>query len=168
MFLSNLASLMFRNGKIGITTLLKIFPSWIISRFKGVSNNVEVSGIYPEMYMYPDKLICRLFKNRCFSGDDLKKFFISYLKHMVRKNRIMPAENPHSPYFREFADYFNKLVETNGILDNSEQKAFAEICKDRLYMKYFSCQQECPKMACRNAKVYRLQDFARQRSRCLS
>ncbi len=137
MFLSNLASLMFRNGKIGITTLLKIFPSWIISRFKGVSNNVEVSGIYPEMYMYPDKLICRLFKNRCFSGDDLKKFFISYLKHMVRKNRIMPAENPHSPYFREFADYFNKLVETNGILDNSEQKAFAEICKDRLYMKYF-------------------------------
>ena len=49
----------------------------------------------------------------------------------------MPSGIPYSPYFREFADYFNKLTELNGSLDKSEQKAFVEICGDRLYMKYF-------------------------------
>ncbi len=136
-FFSGLTTMMFRNGKIGISTLLKISLSWVSAKFKGNSDNIEAAEIYPEIYIFPDKIICRLFRSRCFGFSDLKKIFVSCFKHIVKRNKIMPSEIPHSPYFREFFDYFDKLVKHNSGLTKSEQKAFAEICGDRLYMKYF-------------------------------
>lgn len=136
-FFDDLTARMFRNGKVGIPTLLKSSLSWFMSRSQGASDDIEAAEIYPEIYVFPNKIICRLFKNRCFGFGELKKYIVLCFKHIVRRNKIMPSEILYSPYFREFTDYFNKLVEQNGVLDKREQKAFAEICADRLYMKYF-------------------------------
>lgn len=136
-FFDDLTAAMFRNAKIGIPTLLKISLSWISSKFRSVSDDIKAADIYPGIYIYPNKILCSLFKNRCFGFSSLKRFSISCFKHIVKRNKIMPSGIPYSPYFREFTDYFNRLTELNGSLDKSEQKAFVEICGDRLYMKYF-------------------------------
>lgn len=136
-FLGNKISILYRNGTLGFVDLLRSGLSCVVHLLHKRSKELTVSEAYFGIYENPQKTVCELFGCRQLGFGLLKNNTVSWLKFLIKRNKLSFSGNMYSLSFEVFIGHFTESIEKNGCLQKKIQRAFVEMCGDRLNFKYF-------------------------------